>query len=831
MEHRVDVTEPPRVLVVDDDRRNWLLAGAILEGDGYAVVEAADGAGALATFSERVVDLVLLDVMMPGIDGFEVARRLRATVAGARVPIIFLTSLSDLKTHGAALDSGGDDFLTKPIDRVGLLIRVRSLLRLAELRRELQESHAVVSNQRDALLAARERQRQLAAMVVHDFKNPLTGIVMCADHLGATEELSPTGREVLDDLLASSEAMSGLVTNILDIARALDGRLQPRLVPVNLRGVWEAVLDRMSLRIARSGLAVELEMEPGPLVISGDPVLVRRICENLVDNALRYGPPASVVSVRCRSHRGGVQFEVADRGPGVPPEQRERIFEPWDRAGAGEGEHANRGLGLSFCRLAAEAQGGRIEVVEAGPGAVFRVWLPAPDAAAEPATSALSSSGWQTTSLDRLRAADPAPAWPAAPAGPSGEEAKLDVAPRDPGRVLLVDDDPVLLRSLRRLLAPAGHAFVCASSAEAALAMLEQREFDVVVTDIHMPGMSGLDLLAKVRSRPQPLPVVLVSANPDIDSALRAVEAGAFRYLIRPADDSALRSTVARAVRMARFSRIEQELAGHTRAATQELERREALGSELHRTLGGLRLAWQPIVRWSDREVVAYEALMRPQGGELPHPGAVLEAAEDLGRVADVAAAVQRRIATEAPEAPAAVQLFVNLHPRDLFDDALLAQDGPLVPFAGRICLEITERAALDRRLDEVQSRVKRLRKLGFRIVVDDLGAGYAGLASFAQLAPDVVKLDLSLVRDVHLDPVRQRLIRSMFELCVDLGIDMVAEGVETLEERDCLVALGCDLLQGYLFARPEFGFPAPAPRSLEGPAAAPQRASGGAHR
>ena len=267
---------------------------------------------------------------------------------------------------------------------------------------------------------------------------------------------------------------------------------------------------------------------------------------------------------------------------------------------------------------------------------------------------------------------------------------------------------------------------------------------------------------------------------------------------------------------MAHFTRIEQELAGLSERTTAEMERREELGADLDRALAGLRMAWQPIVRWSVREVVAYEALMRPRDEALPHPGAVLAAAEELGRISEVASTVQQRIAEAVPGAPAGVELFVNLHPRDLFDDALLRADGPLAPFATRICSAITELAALDGRLDEVESRVTQLRARGFRIVVDDLGAGYAGLASFAQLAPDVVKLDLSLVRDVHLDPVRQRLIGSMLELCSDLGIDMVAEGVETIQERDCLVELGCDLLQGYLFARPDFDFPDPTPGTME---------------
>jgi EAL domain-containing protein (putative c-di-GMP-specific phosphodiesterase class I) len=126
---------------------------------------------------------------------------------------------------------------------------------------------------------------------------------------------------------------------------------------------------------------------------------------------------------------------------------------------------------------------------------------------------------------------------------------------------------------------------------------------------------------------------------------------------------------------------------------------------------------------------------------------------------------------------------------------------------ADRVVLEVTERAALEE-VPNVRSRVARLRELGFRIAIDDLGAGYAGLNSFAQLEPDVVKLDMTLVRDIHLSPTKRKLVRSIAVLCRDMSMDVVAEGIESAEESDCAVDLGCDLLQGFLFARPGEAFP-----------------------
>jgi EAL domain-containing protein (putative c-di-GMP-specific phosphodiesterase class I) len=151
--------------------------------------------------------------------------------------------------------------------------------------------------------------------------------------------------------------------------------------------------------------------------------------------------------------------------------------------------------------------------------------------------------------------------------------------------------------------------------------------------------------------------------------------------------------------------------------------------------------------------------------------------------------------------------LFVNLHPRDLEDDDLVAPDAPLARIARQVVLEITERASVES-ISDLRNRVARLRETGYRIAVDDLGAGYAGLTSFALLEPEIVKIDMTLVRDVDRQPVKQRLIGSITSLCREMGIMVVGEGVETAAERDMLVELGCDLFQGYFISKPEKPFP-----------------------
>jgi len=212
--------------------------------------------------------------------------------------------------------------------------------------------------------------------------------------------------------------------------------------------------------------------------------------------------------------------------------------------------------------------------------------------------------------------------------------------------------------------------------------------------------------------------------------------------------------------------------------------------------------AFQPLVALCDRSLFGYEALLRTDEPSLPHPGAVLDAAERLDQLDRVGRAM-RALAVKAIPDSADYHLFLNLHPKDLLDPMLLDHRAPHVKMAHRIVLEVTERVSLDS-IHDVRRKVQELREVGFKIAVDDLGAGYAGLASFVQLEPDLVKLDMSLTRGVDTNATKQRLVSSMTQVCRDMGLLIVAEGVETTAERDTLAELGCDLLQGYLFGCPE---------------------------
>lgn len=378
-------------------------------------------------------------------------------------------------------------------------------------------------------------------------------------------------------------------------------------------------------------------------------------------------------------------------------------------------------------------------------------------------------------------------------------------APRP--RILVVDDDEVLVRSYARTLSAEGYEVEVHLDGESAIEAVKTKALDVVLSDIDMPRLGGVALLELIRAHDLDIPVVLITGSPSLETAVAAVEHGALRYLTKPVDPNRLRAVTAEAVRLHRLARAKRSALDLAGGLDRMVGDRAGLVASFGNALDSMWMAYQPIVSWSRREVFGFEALLRSRESALPHPGAILDAAERLERLPELGRAIRARASAPTGGMPKDAVLFVNLHTHDLLDDQLFDRERPLARMANQVVLEITERASLHH-IRDVQARVSRLREMGFRIAVDDLGAGYAGLTSFAHLEPEVVKLDMSLVRNVHAQPTKQTLVRTMIAMCHELGMQVVAEGIETPEERDAIVEAGCDLMQGYLFAKPGPAFP-----------------------
>jgi signal transduction histidine kinase len=364
------------ILVVDDNDANRALAQHTLEDEGYRVVLANGGAAGVASFESEHPDCVLLDVRMPDMDGFAVCERIRALPSGSETPVLFLTAQRDVDTFDRALRVGGDDFLTKPIRPTELVVRVQSALKLRRLSVELREHYDLLKHQRDDLLRLQLQKERLTAFVVHDLKNPVNSMDLHAQILQRHRALPADARESVAAIRTEARRLVRMISNLLDISKADEGQLAPRRSDVNLRAIVDDVLSELSVNA--QSREVELHSSIEIERIHADQDLFRRTLANLVENAIRYAPRDTSVTVTAGRVGDGTEIRVADAGKGIAPEMHEKVFSAFVQMESPDHSVARggRGLGLTFCKLVAEAHGGRIWIEDAAPGAVFCVRLP-----------------------------------------------------------------------------------------------------------------------------------------------------------------------------------------------------------------------------------------------------------------------------------------------------------------------------------------------------------------------------------------------------------------------------------------------------------------------
>jgi signal transduction histidine kinase len=367
---------PARILIADDNEQNRMALFDTLEAEGFEILEANNGAAAVAAFEAHAPDCILMDARMPGLDGFEATARIRALPKGQETPIIFVTALRDLNTFDAAQRAGADDFLTKPVNLAELVTRVNTALKLRQMSVELRDTYELLKKQRDELLRLQLQKERLTAFVVHDLKNPVGSIDMSAQTLLRDKSLSAGAQEAGKNIRSSVRVMMRLILNLLDISRSEEGRLSPRSTEVPSLDLVRDIIEEMRTRAAAYGVKLVSDVEAPTIRAERD--LLRRVIENLVDNAIRHAPRGTEVRISVKPGPGCVEVRVADSGPGIPAELRDMIFDKFVQLESGE-SHAsdtNRGLGLTFCKVAVEAHGGTLTVEDAAPGAIFLARFP-----------------------------------------------------------------------------------------------------------------------------------------------------------------------------------------------------------------------------------------------------------------------------------------------------------------------------------------------------------------------------------------------------------------------------------------------------------------------
>ena len=374
--------------------------------------------------------------------------------------------------------------------------------------------------------------------------------------------------------------------------------------------------------------------------------------------------------------------------------------------------------------------------------------------------------------------------------------------------ILAIDDDARFIKSCSRILTDAGFAVETASDGPGALGVLRSNpEVEVVLADVRLPGIDGLTLAHAIREIRPDVPVIIMTGYPDVPSAARAIELNIYRYLVKPIDRQELQEVVRRARHTYRLSRLKRDARVLVESETDVSPEDRDLESRFLRLLGSIQMVYQPVVDARTEATVAYEAFVRHSGPTLKTPGELINAAQQLSRMEDLGRRIRAEITDTIRRDASDRFYFVNVHSEELLDFEIYHAESPLSTVASRVVLDITERGSLGS-IEGLSAKVTKLRNLGFRIAIDDVGAGYAGLSSLGLLEPEVVKLDMSLIRDIHRSDPKQSVVRAMVRLCrEELGVLVACEGVEAVEEREVLKDFGCDYLQGYLF-----GAPAPLP-------------------
>lgn len=357
-------SEVDQILVVDDSTDNLFLVQSILEEEGYHVSLAEEGKTALELIDESPPDLVLLDVMMPGMDGFEVTRRIRNNEKLAFIPILLITAY-DQPSVVKGLDSGADDFIRKPVEVDELLARVRSLLRL---------KHSV--DERDAI--ARQRE-DFVSRLTHDLRTPL----VAADRMlqlfqqGALGEMPPTMSEAVATMIRSNQNLLDMVNTLLEVYRYEAGRKALNFTDVDLQDLLKEVIAELSPLAQEKDLAIRSSFVPETIIVEGDRLELHRVFTNLIGNAIKFTDAGSVsinLQVETQDLQACAVVEVEDTGSGISEEDQKHLFM---RFRQGKHKRSGSGLGLHLSRRIVTTHKGTIEVQSAlGEGTKFTVRLP-----------------------------------------------------------------------------------------------------------------------------------------------------------------------------------------------------------------------------------------------------------------------------------------------------------------------------------------------------------------------------------------------------------------------------------------------------------------------
>ena len=361
------------ILIVDDEERNIKLLKVMLSFENYNLSGVSSGDEALEVVADIDPDLILLDVMMPGIDGLEVCRRLKQDEKTRMIPVVMVTALNEKEHYIKAMEAGADDFLGKPVDQTELLVRVKSLLRIKSYHDDLLISYMEIAEKNNRLQELEKIKEGLMHMIIHDLNNPLTAISGSLEILLMDKtETSERQYKTIEKCHNYCRDLNALIQSLLDIHRMEEARLELEKEETSMPVLLDEVLGQFIQKTESKKISLSFRI-PGDIPsVSIDQKLFKRVIANLLNNAIRHTPEGGNIkgTIDFLPEEGSLFLSIKDNGNGLAPEYHQRIFNKFEQvelkqAGVTIG---SSGLGLAFCKMAVEAHKGKIWVESEGKG-------------------------------------------------------------------------------------------------------------------------------------------------------------------------------------------------------------------------------------------------------------------------------------------------------------------------------------------------------------------------------------------------------------------------------------------------------------------------------
>lgn len=471
------------ILIVDDEEKNIKLIKGILGPGAYNLVGVSNGEEAVKTVTIICPDLILLDIMMPGMDGYEVCGIIKRDERTSMIPILMVTALSEQEDMVKAMEAGADDFLSKPVDHTELRVRVKSLLRIKAYHDTLRSNNEEIIEKNEKLHALERKKEELTNMIIHDLRSPLMVISGGLEMLSRDKaSFSENHLKRLTSCIQSCEDIDLLIHNLLDIHKMEEGKLQLNKEELDMTAVADEVVSRFTGQTEKKHISLCHTESLHIPFIPADAILMKRVLSNLLNNAIRHTPEGGTIAVSMDFFFEPPIFElrVTDTGSGVEAQYREKIFDKFEQTALKDAgvKVGSSGLGLAFCKMAVEAHGGRIWVESEGKGkgSTFVIQLPV-----------------NQNSIQEESVAEPAD----------------DTARK--ARVLIIDDEVEIRQLLYDIVISHGHHAEVAADGSQGLELFKSREFDLVCTDLGMPGISGWQVAEEIKHTGKKVPVAVIS--------------------------------------------------------------------------------------------------------------------------------------------------------------------------------------------------------------------------------------------------------------------------------------------------------------------------------